>query len=47
MNIVLDASAAIEMALNMKHAFLFKEICMDTEFIRAEGLIPRRLRRGC
>ena len=43
MNIVLDASAAIEMALNMKHASLFKEACMDAEFIFAPDIYPSEI----
>ena len=43
MNIVLDASAAIEMALNMKHASLFKEICANADCIFAPDIYPSEI----
>ena len=46
MNIVLDASAAIEMALNMKHASLFKEICTNADCIFAPDIYPSEITNG-
>lgn len=46
MNIVLDASAAIEMALNMKHASLFKEICANADCIFAPDIYPSEITNG-
>ena len=43
MNIVLDASAAIEMALTMKHASLFKEICANADCIFAPDIYPSEI----
>lgn len=43
MNIVLDASAAIEMALNMKYAPLFKEACANAECIFAPDIYPSEI----
>ena len=47
MNIVLDASAAIEMALNMKHASLFKEICANADYIFAPDIYPSEITNRC